>query len=57
VGRGTNLTATFSEKMTASTVNASTFKLYKVNLDQRASTPPGAAFVAQAQSIGRAHNI
>jgi len=33
VGRGPYLTATFSEKMTASTVNASTFKLYKVNLD------------------------
>ena len=28
-----NLTATFLEKMTASTVNTSTFKLYKVNLD------------------------
>src|SRR5918994_1745403 len=33
VGRGTNLTATFSEKMSTSTVNASTFKLYKVNSD------------------------
>jgi Bacterial Ig-like domain len=33
VGRGTNLTATFSEKMRASTVNASTFKLHRVNLD------------------------
>jgi len=33
VGRGTNLTATFSEKMRTSTVNTSTFKLYKVNTD------------------------
>jgi alpha-tubulin suppressor-like RCC1 family protein/subtilisin family serine protease len=33
VGRGTNLTATFSEKMETSTVNTTTFKLYKVNTD------------------------
>jgi len=33
VGRGTNLTATFSEKMTRSTLNNTTFKLYKVNSD------------------------
>jgi probable HAF family extracellular repeat protein len=33
VGRGTNLTATFSEKMETSTVNTTTFKLYKVNSD------------------------
>ena len=31
VKRGANLTATFSEKMTRSTLNTSTFKLYKVN--------------------------
>jgi Bacterial Ig-like domain len=33
VARGTNLTATFSEKMEPSTVNTSTFKLFKVNSD------------------------
>jgi hypothetical protein len=33
VARGTNLTATFSEKMGASTVNTTTFKLFKVNSD------------------------
>ena len=33
VGRGTDLTASFSEKMGASTVNTTTFKLYKVNSD------------------------
>jgi hypothetical protein len=33
VGRGTNLTATFSEKMSTSTVNTTTFKLFKVNPD------------------------
>jgi bacillolysin len=33
VARGTNLTATFSEKMTASSVNTTTFKLFKVNSD------------------------
>ena len=33
VGRGTNLTATFSEKMETSTVNTTTFKLFKVNAD------------------------
>jgi hypothetical protein len=33
VARGTNLTATFSEKMRTSSVNTSTFKLYKVNPD------------------------
>jgi hypothetical protein len=33
VGRGTNLTATFSEKMRASSVNATNFKLLKVNPD------------------------
>jgi Bacterial Ig-like domain len=33
VARGTNLTATFSETMRASTVNTSTFKLFKVNSD------------------------
>ena len=33
VGRGTNLAATFSEKMSASTINATTFKLFKVNAD------------------------
>jgi hypothetical protein len=33
VGAGTNLTATFSEKMKASTINAATFKLYRVNSD------------------------
>jgi probable HAF family extracellular repeat protein len=33
VGRGTDLTATFSEKMETSTVNTTTFKLYKVNTD------------------------
>src|SRR5215204_292917 len=33
VGRGTNLTASFSEKMRTSSVNTSTFKLYKVNAD------------------------
>jgi Bacterial Ig-like domain len=33
VGRGTNLTATFSEKMRASTINASSFKLFKFNSD------------------------
>jgi len=33
VGRGTNLTATFSEKMEPSTVNTTTFKLFKVNSD------------------------
>jgi hypothetical protein len=33
VRRDTNLTATFSEKMGASTVNATTLKLYKVNPD------------------------
>jgi probable HAF family extracellular repeat protein len=33
VGRGTNLTASFSEKMEPSTVNTSTFKLFKVNSD------------------------
>jgi hypothetical protein len=33
VGRGTNLTASFSETMGASSVNTTTFKLYKVNPD------------------------
>ena len=33
VGRGTNLTATFSEKMRTSSVNTTTFKLFKVNSD------------------------
>jgi hypothetical protein len=33
VARGTDLTATFSEKMVASTVNSTTFKLFKVNSD------------------------
>jgi probable HAF family extracellular repeat protein len=33
VGRGTDLTASFSEKMETSTVNTTTFKLYKVNTD------------------------
>jgi hypothetical protein len=33
VGLGTNLTATFSEKMRTSTVNKNTFKLYKVKSD------------------------
>jgi large repetitive protein len=33
VGRGTNLTASFSEQMEPSTVDATTFKLYKVNSD------------------------
>jgi Bacterial Ig-like domain/Protein of unknown function (DUF3466) len=33
VGRGTNLTVTFSETMEPSTVNTSTFKLFKVNSD------------------------
>jgi probable HAF family extracellular repeat protein len=33
VARGTDLTATFSETMEASTVDATTFKLYKVNSD------------------------
>jgi hypothetical protein len=33
VGRGTNLTATFSEKMSTSTVDTTTFKLLKVNPD------------------------
>jgi len=33
VGRGTDLTATFSEKMSTSTVNTTTFKLFKVNPD------------------------
>jgi hypothetical protein len=31
VGRGTNLTATFSEKMRPTSINTSTFKLFKVN--------------------------
>ena len=31
VGRGTNLTATFSEKMRTSSINTTTFKLFKVN--------------------------
>ena len=34
VGRGTDLTATFSEKMSTSTVNTTTFKLFKVNPDR-----------------------
>jgi hypothetical protein len=34
VGRGISLTATFSEKMKASTINATTFKLFKVNPDR-----------------------
>jgi len=33
VKRGANLTATFSEKMTRSTLDASTFQLFKVNSD------------------------
>jgi hypothetical protein len=33
VGRGTNLTATFSEKMRTSSINTTTFKLFKVNSD------------------------
>jgi hypothetical protein len=33
VGRGNNLTATFSEKIRTSSVNTSTFKLYKLNPD------------------------
>lgn len=33
VGRGTNLTATFSERMDPSTLGASTFKLYRINPD------------------------
>ena len=33
VARGTDLTASFSEKMGASTVDATTFKLFKVNPD------------------------
>ena len=33
MARGTDLTATFSEKMGASTVDATTFKLFKVNPD------------------------
>ena len=33
VGRGTDLTATFSEKMDPLSINKSTFKLYKVNTD------------------------
>jgi hypothetical protein len=33
VGRGTDLTATFSETMQPSTVNTTTFKLFKVNSD------------------------
>jgi hypothetical protein len=33
VGLGTNLTATFSEKMKASTINTTTFKLYRVKSD------------------------
>jgi hypothetical protein len=33
VARGTNLTVTFSEKMMASSVNVTTFKLFKVNSD------------------------
>jgi Bacterial Ig-like domain len=33
VGRGTNLTATFSEKMMTSSIIKSTFKLFKVNSD------------------------
>jgi Bacterial Ig-like domain len=33
VARGTDLTASFSEKMEPSTVDATTFKLYKVNSD------------------------
>jgi probable HAF family extracellular repeat protein len=33
VGRDTDLTATFSEKMEPSTVNTTTFKLFKVNAD------------------------
>jgi len=33
VARGTNLTATFSEKMRTDTVNATTFKVFKVNPD------------------------
>jgi hypothetical protein len=33
VERGTNLTATYSEKMRTSFVNATTFKLFKVNAD------------------------
>ena len=31
VGRGTNLTATFSEKMRTTSINTTTFKLFKVN--------------------------
>jgi hypothetical protein len=38
VSRGANLTATFSEKMTRSTINTATFKLLKVNTD--GSTTP-----------------
>ena len=34
VGRGISLTATFSEKMKASTINARTFNLFKVNPDR-----------------------
>jgi hypothetical protein len=33
VGLATNLTATFSEKMTATSINKTTFKLYRVNSD------------------------
>ena len=33
MARGTDLTASFSEKMGASTVNTTTFKLFKVNTD------------------------
>jgi len=33
VGLGTNLTATFSEKMRASSINTTTFKLYRVKSD------------------------
>ena len=33
VGRGTNLTATFSEQMDPLSINKSTFKLFKVNAD------------------------
>ncbi|MBA2619111.1 MAG: Ig-like domain-containing protein [Rubrobacter sp.] len=34
VGRGSNVTATFSEKMDPATISGSTFKLFKVNADR-----------------------
>lgn len=37
VGRATSMTATFSEKMDATTIKSSTFKLLKVNADGRAT--------------------